>query len=135
MATLIAHRIVILAAVGLSYGCTPKTSSDLTHDPRIWLIESYDHGTVIVRNDHKTYKATCEGHRLLGPDQLVYDVAPSFPCSMAIDAVGTTVEPTFDTDFHRPFRVMGRGPSGSLVLRRQDIVETFTVTAVTKDSN
>jgi hypothetical protein len=131
---LTARRIAILVAAVLLGGCTAKTSTDLRPDPRIWLIESYDHGTVTAKNDHKTYKATCEGHRQLGPDQFVYDTTPSFPCRMAIDAVGTNVEPIApDTDFHRPFLVMGRGPGGSLVLRRQDNIETFAVTTVTKD--
>lgn len=57
---------------------------------------------------------------------------PLFPCSMAIDATGSNVQAmTIDTDFHRPILVMGKGPAGSLVLRRQDVIETFTVMSVT----
>jgi hypothetical protein len=68
----------------------------------------------------------------LKADQLVYDALPSFPCSMAIEAVGTSVEAiTMDTDFRTSPLVMGKGPGGSLVLRRQDMIETFAVNSVT----
>jgi hypothetical protein len=86
-----------------------------------------------VETDEKTYKATCEGHRVLGPDQFVYDAKPSFPCYMAIGEVGASIQPiTLDSDFRRPILFMGKGPRGSLILRKQDTLETFAVTSVTK---
>jgi hypothetical protein len=125
--------ITLLVTAALLAGCAPKKSTELTLDPRMWFIESYDHGMITARNDGKTYKATCEGHRTLGPDQFVYDPAPSFPCRMAIDEVGASIQPiALDTDFRRPVLFMGQGIRGSLILRRQDTVETFTVTSVTK---
>ena len=119
---------------GISRRLRSKGSTILSSDPRIWFIESYDNATITGKNDHNTYKARCEGHRILGPDRLVYDAEPSFPCSMAISAVGANIEPiTFDTDFRKLTLVMGRGPSGSLILRKGDMIETFTVTSVTND--
>ena len=130
---LITRLIALLVTGGLLGGCAPKKSTDLTPDPRMWFIESYDHGTITAKNDGKTYQATCEGHRMLGPDQLVHDAAPSFPCHMAIDEVGASIQPiTLDSDFRRPLLFMGHGIRGSLVLRKQDTIETFTVTSVTK---
>ena len=125
--------ITLLVTVGLLSGCAPK-KTDLTADRRIWLIQAYDHhGTITVANDSKEYKATCEGHRIVRPDQSVYDVAPSFPCQMAVDEVGASIQPLdFDSDFRRPFLFMGHGPRGSLVLRRQDTIETFAIVSVTK---
>jgi hypothetical protein len=98
----------------------------------MWFIESYDHGTITAKNDGKTYKATCQGHRILGPNQLVYDAAPSFPCHMAIEEVGASIQALrFDSDFRKPLLFMGHGPHGTLVLRRQDTVETFITKSVT----
>jgi len=132
---LIAPLVAVLVTVGVLCGCAPKKSTDLAPDPRIWFIESYDHGTITVKNDGKTYKATCEGHRNLLPDQLVYDAAPSFPCYMAIGEVGASIQPTtLDSDFHGQLLFMGKGFGGSLILRRQDTIETFTVTSVMKTS-
>jgi len=132
---LAAARIVFVLAAAFCLGCSKKIAPDSTPDPRAWLIQSYDHGTITATNDGKTYKATCDGHRTLGPDQFVYDVTPSFPCSMAVEAVGINIEPiTLDNDFRKPRLVMGHGPKTSLVLRRQDAIETFTVTAVTKNA-
>lgn len=129
----ITRLITLLVAAGLLAGCAPKKSTDSSPDPRTWFIESYDHGTITAKNGGKTYKATCEGHRILGPDQFASDARPSFPCHMAIDAVGTSIQPvTLDSDFRGPLLFMGHGPLGELVLRRQDTIETFTVTSVTK---
>jgi hypothetical protein len=123
----------LLVAAALFGGCARKNSAHSIPDPQMWLIESYDHGTITAKNDGKTYKATCEGHRILGPDQLVYDAAPSFPCHMAIAEVGASIQPLdLGSDFQRPLLFMGHGPLGSLVLRRQDMIETFAVTSVTK---
>lgn len=124
--------ITLLVTVGLLGGCATKKSADSIPDPRKWLIESYDHGTIAVKNDGKSYKATCEGHRILGPDQLVYDVVPSFPCTMAIDAVGQSIQPiTSNTDFNLALLVMGHG-FGQLVLRKGAMIETFAVVSVMK---
>jgi len=124
--------VVGVTAAGLSGGCASKQSPATTPDPKVWLIESYTNGTITARNDGKVYTATCEGHRILKADQLVYDSVPSFPCTMAIEGVGTSAEPiTWDTDFRTSPLVMGKGPGGSLVLRRQDIIETFAVKSVT----
>jgi hypothetical protein len=124
---------VLLVTAGLLGSCATKNSADSIPDSRKWLIESYDHGTITVKNDGKTYKGTCEGHRILGPDQLVYDVVPSFPCTMVIDAVGQSIQPTtLNTDFHIPILVMGHGPVGELVLRRGDMIEMFVVVSVMK---
>ena len=121
----------ILVIAGVLGGCTSKKPATSTPDPRMWFIESYDHGTITVKNNGKTYHATCQGHRILGPDQLVYDAAPSFPCHMAIEAVGLSIQPvTLDTDFHRAVLFMGHGPLNSLVLRKGDTIETFGVTSV-----
>jgi hypothetical protein len=125
--------ITLLVAAGLLGGCARKKSADLIPDPRMWLIESYDHGTITANNDGKTYKATCEGHRTVGPDQFVYDAAPLFPCNMAIDEVGHRIQPfTLDSDFRKPLLFMGHAPHGALVLRRQNMIETFAVTSVAK---
>jgi hypothetical protein len=129
---LMARLITLLFTAGLLGGCAPKKSNDVTPDPRMWFIESYDHGTITAKIDGKTYKATCEGHRKLGADQWVYDAAPSFPCHMAIDNVGASIQPvTLDSEFRSPILFMGKGAGGSLVLRRQDTIETFAVTSVT----
>ena len=61
------------------------------YSERLWFVESYDPGTITAKNDHKTYKARCDGHPIPGPT--IWDVAPSFPCRMAIDAVGASIEP------------------------------------------
>jgi hypothetical protein len=127
---LIIAFITQLVAAGLLGGCAPK-KPDSARDPQTWFIESYDHGTITARNEGKTYRAACEGHRILGPDQLVYDATPSFPCNMAIAEVGASIQPlTLGSDFHAPLLFMGHGPLGSLVLRRGDTVETFAVTSV-----
>lgn len=129
----ITRLIILLVTAGLFGGCARKKSADLVPDSRMWLIESYDHGTITAKWGDKTYNATCEGHRILGPDQFYWDVAPSFPCSMAIEAVGTSVEAdTINTDYNRLVLVMGRGFAGSLILRRGPEIETFTITSVTK---
>jgi hypothetical protein len=123
--------IALLMIAGLVAGCAPKNSTEATRDPGLWFIESYDVGTITVKYDGKTYKARCDGHRILAPDQFVWDAVPSFPCHMAMDEVGAQIQPiTLDSDFHRPVLFMGLA-RGSLTLRRQDTIETFTIASIT----
>ncbi len=73
----------------------------------MWIIESYDHGTITAKNYGMTYKATCEGHRILKPDQFYWEAIPSFPCRMAIDEVGAEIQPnTLNSDYHQPVLYM-----------------------------
>jgi hypothetical protein len=131
-----ARRIIFIVALGVLEGCVQKHPSDRNLDSGKWLIQSYDEGIITARINDFTYKARCDGHRALKPDQFIWDAAPSFPCFMAIEAVGTPIAPiTINTDFKIGILVMGNvGLRGSVVLRRGDDVETFTITAAHKDT-
>src|SRR5579863_9188084 len=88
---LTARLTTLLVVAELLGGCTPKKSTDLPPDPRTWFIEAYDQGNITAKNDGKTYKARCDGHRTgTKPDQWLYDSPPSFPCTMAIEQVGAS---------------------------------------------
>jgi hypothetical protein len=65
-------------------------------NPQSWFIESYDNGIITVRHEGKTYKAKCDVSRsfnnapsITDPNNVVYFKT----CDLAIDLVGTNVQP------------------------------------------
>jgi hypothetical protein len=125
-----AISLSVLAAAALLVCCNQKQSSERPADPDYWIITSYDEDVLTLKYKHVTYKAKCEGHRSITPNQTYIDVAPSYPCWTAIDAVGLNIEQiTAKTPLPSPQFAMTRASGTWLMLRKDDIVEIFGITA------
>jgi hypothetical protein len=65
-------------------------------DPKCWFINSYENGVITVQHEGKTYKAKCDISRSFNNAKSITDpnnVVTFENCSLAIDLVGTNVQP------------------------------------------